>query len=86
MPLGDRIAGVNIIRRFCKLISTPIPRGYSWSPADLGQARMAGLGWMMSLADKEQPSKLNELIDRTRTAAVRKPVDLRTAGIGSTYA
>ena len=32
---------------------------------------------MMSLADKEPPSKLNELIDRVRAAAIRKPVDLR---------
>ena len=27
-----------------------------WSPADFGQARMAALGWLVSLAEKEQPA------------------------------
>ena len=38
-----------------------LPRGYSWSPADFGQARMAALGWLVSLADHEQPSRLDEV-------------------------
>ena len=45
-----------MIRRFCKLAAHALPpRGYSWSPADFGQARMAALGWLVSLAEQEQP-------------------------------
>ena len=50
-----------LIRRFCKLdADTPLHAATTWSPADFGQARMAALGWLVSLADKEHPSRLNE--------------------------
>jgi tetratricopeptide (TPR) repeat protein len=76
LPLEGRIGISYMIRYFCKLTPSGPPRGYHWSPADFGQARMSALGWLVSLAGKERPSRMNETIDRVRTAALKTPVDL----------
>ncbi len=62
-PLEERLGAAYLIRRSSKL-GTPLPRGASWSPADFGQARMAALGWLLSLADREAPGRMNDLIAR----------------------
>ncbi len=77
MPLEDRVGNVSLIRYFCKLTTTPAPRGYSWSPADFGQARMVALGWLVSLAGKEQPSRQDTVVAGFVAAARKTPGDLR---------
>ena len=74
-PLEERIGTSYLIRRVSKL-GTPLPRGNSWSPADFGQARMAALGWLVSLADKEGPGRMNDLIARLRADALKTPANL----------
>ena len=64
------------IRYFCKLMPWAAPRGYSWSPGDFGQARIAALGWLASLAEKERPSRQEEVAATFRTSALKSPADL----------
>ena len=56
VPLDTRLAAAYQISLFCKLVPRVAPRGFSWSPPDFGQARMAALGWTVSLAGREQPA------------------------------
>ncbi len=76
IPLEERIGAASQIRRFCKLLPVVIPRGYLWAPADFGEARMAALGWLVSLAGKEQPSRQDDVIAGFRAAALKTPTDL----------
>ena len=76
MPLEARVGIAFTVSRFCKLSPTPPPRGYTWAPADFGEARMAGLGWLVSLADREQPSRMDQVIARFRAAAMKTPANL----------
>ncbi len=50
-PMGLRLGLAALIRRFVRLDMAVGPRGYIWSPADFGQARMASLGWLVTLAE-----------------------------------
>ncbi len=76
-PLESRVSNAYMIRYFCKLTPTPPPRGYSWSPADFGQARMAAIGWLVSLAGREQPGGQDEFIAGVRAASLKTPGDHR---------
>ena len=80
-PLQDRISQVLQIRLACKIenrvrISS---RGLAtiWAPQDFGQVRMAALGWMLNQAEREGPSKREELIARIRRASEKTPADAR---------
>ena len=50
-PLQDRLSKVYNIRGACG-IDGRYTTGSAWSPDDLGQARMAAVGWLYSLATK----------------------------------
>ena len=76
LPLEDRVGYAYLIARVSKLSRIPLARTLSWSPADFGQARMAGLGWVVSLAGSEQPSRQNEFIASFQAAAFKTPADL----------
>ena len=75
IPLDERLALAYNIRSFCKLSRSPLPRGYSWSPDDFGQARMAALGWLVSLAGTEQPSRADDVVAGFRAGADKLPAD-----------
>ncbi len=76
LPLEARVGISYTIRRWCKLLPITLPRSYTWSPADFGQARMAAMGWLLSLADREKPSRVDELVARFRAAAMKSPADV----------
>jgi tetratricopeptide (TPR) repeat protein len=81
VPLEDRIGQVGQIRMACKLEgrevysrSGPQP---AWGPPDFGQARMAALGWLVNLAQKQGPAQADELLARVRKAVEKTPADPR---------
>jgi hypothetical protein len=81
IPLEDRIGQVSTIRMACKIEGRevysrtgPTP---AWGPADFGQARMAALGWLVSLAQKQGSAKADEVVARFRKAAEKTPADPR---------
>ena len=58
-----------VIQRFCKLgRATRCPRRLVVA-GDFGQARMAALGWLVSLADRAQPSEVDAVVARFRLLA-----------------
>ncbi len=77
VPLEDRIGMADIIRYFCGFDSSTITQRYTWAPADFGQARLAALGWLASLAQKQGTPKLEELVASVRKPAEQRPADLR---------
>ena len=82
VPLEDRLSGIFQVRRACKLDSrevyyapgTQVP---TWAPPDFGQARMAALGWLVSLAQKEGQAKADAIVAGVRQAAEKTPADPR---------
>ncbi len=76
VPLDARLAAAYQISVSCKLVPGGAARGFSWSPPDLGQARMAALGWTVSLAGREQPSRQDEVMAGIRSSALKTPSDL----------
>ena len=78
IPLEARIAAAYQIGVFSKLAGAVARRRYSWSPADFGQARMAALGWRVSLAGREQPNRQDEVLAGVRAVALKTPNDLRS--------
>ena len=48
-----------------------------WAPADFGQARMAALGWLVSLAEKTGAAKSDEVVAEFRKASEKTPADVR---------
>ncbi|HZW30043.1 MAG TPA: tetratricopeptide repeat protein, partial [Isosphaeraceae bacterium] len=82
IPLEDRLGAIFQVRMACKLDNrevyyAPGSRPSIWSPPDFGQARMAALGWLLSLAQKESPARANEFLTRVRQSAEQTPSDLR---------
>ncbi len=85
VPLEDRVGQVFSVRQACKIevrqtISRtgPMP---SWGPPDFGQARMAAMGWLVTLAQKQGQAKADELVARLRKAAHKTPPDPRHLGL-----
>jgi len=81
IPIEDRIGQVSSIRMACKIEGRevfsrtgPTP---AWGPADFGQARMAALGWLVTLAQRQGPARADELVARFRKAAEKTPADPR---------
>ncbi len=77
-PLEDRLSPAYYIRYFCGSDST-IAQRYTWSPADFGQARLAALGWLSTLAQKQGGAKLEAVVASFRERAEKRPVDLRAS-------
>ena len=73
-PLEDRIGMTYAIRRACNLDA--LPRPIAWVPDDFGQARMAALGWLLSLEPKDNPANASRLA-AIRAAAEKSPADVR---------
>jgi tetratricopeptide (TPR) repeat protein len=73
-PLQDRISKVYNIRG-ASGIDGRFTTGSAWSPDDLGQAKMAAVGWLFSLATRAgtQDAFLAEM----RSAAEKSPTDPR---------
>ena len=63
-----------MIRMACNL-ETRANR-FSWSPEDFGQARMAALGWLLSLESRHK-AKGEGLVGTVRKAALKAPADVR---------
>jgi tetratricopeptide (TPR) repeat protein len=76
-PMEERLGLVPAIRWFCRLASSPLAQRYSWSPADFGQARIAAMGWLVNLAQKQGSQHVDELVASIRRPAENKPADLR---------
>lgn len=78
-PLENRINAVPQIRALVglELRSTNYSTTASWPPPDFGQARIAALGWSLSLAPKRGPKVEEELLNTLRAAADRTPKDPR---------
>ncbi len=76
VPLDSRLAAAYQISFSSKLVPRAAARGFSWSPPDFGQARMAALGWTVSLAGREQPSRQDEVMGGIRSRALKTPSDL----------
>ncbi|MGP0063330.1 MAG: DUF1583 domain-containing protein [Isosphaeraceae bacterium] len=80
VPLEDRIGQVYEMRMACQLES----RSYylytgqvsAWAPEDFGQARMAALGWIVSLAERNASAKGEEIVAAFRKAAEKTPADI----------
>ena len=77
MPLEERIGNTWTIRQACRLLSGYVIR--TWSPEDFGQARMAALGWLLSLAQRQGPAKADDFIAKVREDAARTPANLHAA-------
>ena len=71
-PLQDRLSRVFQIRGACG-IDGRYSTGSTWSPDDLGQARMASVGWLLTLATKAGTQ--DALIAELRQAAEKAPTD-----------
>jgi predicted Zn-dependent protease len=81
MPLEDRI-GITIDIRNASHLSSGfnyVTSGQvsAWAPQDYGQARMAALGWLLSLAQRQGSGKGEEVIASFRKAAEKKPADVQ---------
>jgi len=81
-PLEERIAASSQIRMATKLearevYSSSRTAAAIWSPPDFGQARMAALGWIVSLARKEGNPKEEAVLASFRAAKDRTPPDPR---------
>jgi tetratricopeptide (TPR) repeat protein len=81
LPLEDRVNASSQVRRVTRLenriMYATATTGASWTPADFGQARMAALGWLVSLARAEGKPKEDALIAGFRAAKDRVPRDPR---------
>jgi tetratricopeptide (TPR) repeat protein len=79
-PLEDRLSPAYYIRYFCGFDNANHnAQRYSWSPADFGQARLAALGWLVSLAQKQGTPKVEEFVASVRKPAEARPADLRAS-------
>ncbi len=78
LPLEERVSNTDLIRIFCKLDKRSLSRQITFSPTDFGQARMAALGWLMSLAEKQGAGQSEAVIAAFRQAAGKSPADLRS--------
>ena len=80
-PLEDRIGVAMEIRLPAgsrRPITLAITQGTTWAPADFGQARMAALGWLVSLAERQGAEQgQGARSPRIRKAAEKKPADLQ---------
>ena len=82
LPLETRIGMIYQVRMACKLENRQI---YSarvrpvavWAPIDFGQARLAAMGWLVSLADKTSAAQSEAVAARFRTASEKTPADVR---------
>jgi lipopolysaccharide biosynthesis regulator YciM len=82
LPLETRMGAISQIRMACKLdnremYSSRLGPQAVWSPTDFGQARMAALGWLVSLADKSGKEKGQEAVARIRKASEKTPANIR---------
>ncbi len=82
MPLEDRLSGILQIRRACNLdnrvlVSARGNLAAIWAPPDFGQARMAALGWLVSLAQKQGKANADAVAAEVRQAAEKTPADPR---------
>src|SRR5262249_53089774 len=78
-PLRDRINGIWEIRRSVGLNERYYYYGSSpssWMPGDFGQARLAALGWLLSLAQKR--STQDAFLKERREQRDKAAADLRT--------
>lgn len=80
MPLEDRLGAALEIRSASGLTigyyaTWNNPGAGAWAPQDFGQARMAALGWLVSLAEKKGPSGSKDVIAAFRKTATRTPAD-----------
>src|SRR5262249_10061992 len=57
-------------------ISSSTGQVSAWAPQDYGQARMAALGWQLSLAGRQGTGKGDALIAAFRKAAEKGPADV----------
>ena len=70
-PLEDRVNAVQTIRMAAGLESRAMGQGRtvsSWAPPDFGQARMAALGWLISLSQKESKAAGDKVVASLRPA------------------
>ncbi len=80
MPLEDRLGAALEIRSASRLAPAYYAantQGTAWAPQDYGQARMAALGWLVGLADRQGADKGKALIAEFRKAAEKKPADVQ---------
>ena len=82
VPLEERLGGIYQIRMACKLDSREMyyaarHPGLDLGAPDFGQARMAALGWLVSLAQKQGQAKVDEIVAGVRQAAEKTPADPR---------
>ena len=77
--MEKRLGLAVVIRMFCRLdgATISIAQRYSWSPADFGQARMAAMGWLVGLAQKQGTPQVDEVVASFRKPAEKRPADLR---------
>ena len=83
IPLQDRLGFIYEIRSACMLE----PRGYYsnsgastvWAPIDFGSARMAALGWRLTLADKIARKSSAKVVEEYREKSQKRPTNLREA-------
>ena len=80
-PMQDRVATLLQIRIACGLEKSVSmsSRGVTtvWGPQDFGQARMAAMGWLLNLAQKQSQASGVEQVKHMRTAAEKTPADPR---------
>ncbi len=82
IPLQDRIAAIYQIRAACKLDAREIYGSRMgaqpvWGPPDFGQARMASIGWLLSLAQKKSAKEAEETVTGFKKASEKSPADAR---------
>ena len=68
-----------------RLQPRPRPATATWSPDDFGQARMAALGWLMSLEPQDQPKTASPSPVSGKPPTRRRPTSMRF-GTGFTFA
>lgn len=82
MPLQDRLGFIYEIRSACKLDSRIYySTGLStvWAPTDFGAARMAALGWRLTLADQIVKKGSDKVVAEFREKSRKTPSNLRDA-------
>jgi tetratricopeptide (TPR) repeat protein len=79
MPLEERLGTADLIRDFCGLENSTLTRRYSWGPSDFGQARMAAMGWIVSMVQKQGVPQAEGVVASFRKPAEKRPADLRAS-------
>ena len=82
LPIEDRIGQIYQIRAASQLENRDMILGRGgpaavWAPADFGQARMAAIGWLVSLAQKTSIARRDQVVAQFRQAGEKTPADLR---------